>query len=211
MQVLSVNISNPQTINWRGKKVQTGIFKNPVDKPIFLGKNEVKGDTISDRKVHGGEYKACYLFSAEHYEYWKNLYPNLDWNYGMFGENLTLSGFSENKVCIGDIFVIGEAVVQITQPREPCYKFGVKFGAQKVLKQFIKYGYPGTYVRILNEGFVSKGDSIILREKSSSKITIHQFFNLLFAENKDQNLLKKAIQIDAIPERKREKLKAYLL
>ena len=166
MQIISANIAKPATLLWSGKPVQTGIYKTPVKHPIFLGKNDVEGDTVSDRRVHGGEFKACYLFSADQYPYWQNLYPDLDWNYGMLGENLTVSCLNEKHITIGDIYKVGNALLQITQPREPCYKFGAKFGTQKVLKQFIEHGYPGTYVRVLEEGHVSKGDEFILIEKA---------------------------------------------
>lgn len=211
MQILSTNIARPTTINWGGKQVHTGIYKMPTSQSIYLGKHDVKGDTVSDRKVHGGEYKACYLFSEEHYSYWQNLYPNLKWDYGMLGENLTVSGLDETQLHIGDIYKVGEASVQITQPREPCYKFGVKFGTQNVLKQFIDHGYPGTYVRVLKEGYVTKGDVFNLVEKSQYSITVHQFFNLLYAKSKDQNLINLAINNDALPLRKRDKLKAFLM
>ena len=211
MQILSTNIAKPTTILWQGQQVQTGIYKTPVTQPIFLGKHDVKGDIVSDRKVHGGEFKACYLFSANHYSYWQNLYPNLNWEYGMLGENLTVSGLDETQIHIGDIYKVGEALVQITQPREPCYKFGVKFGNQNVLKQFIEHGYPGTYVKVLEEGYVAKGDKFTLVEKAENSLTVHQFFNLLFAKVKDQNLLKLAINNNALPQRKRDKLKAFLM
>ena len=209
MQILSTNIAKPTTILWRGQHVQTGIYKTPTNQPIYLGKQDVKGDIVSDRKVHGGEYKACYIFSADHYAYWQNLYPNLDWDYGMLGENLSVSGLDETQLLIGNIYKVGEALVQITQPREPCYKFGVKFGTQKVLKQFIEHGYPGTYLRVLEEGYVTKGDDFILIEEAKNSLSIHQFFNLLFAKNKDQTLLKLAINNEALPQRKRDKLKVF--
>ena len=211
MQILSTNIAKPTTILWQGQQVQTGIYKTPVTQPIFLGKHDVKGDIVSDRKVHGGEFKACYLFSANHYSYWQNLYPNLNWEFGMLGENLTVSGLDETQIHIGDIYKVGEALVQITQPREPCYKFGVKFGNQNVLKQFIEHGYPGTYVKVLEEGYVAKGDKFTLVEKAENSLTVHQFFNLLFVKDKDQNLLKLAINNNALPQRKRDKLKAFLM
>jgi MOSC domain-containing protein YiiM len=211
MQILSTNISEPITIKWRGQQVQTGIYKKPVNHPIYLEKNEVKGDTVSDRKVHGGEYKACYLFSSDQYNYWQKLYPDLDWTFGMLGENLTVSGLDEKQIHLGDIYKLGEALVQITQPREPCYKFGVKFGTQKVLKQFIDHGYPGTYVRVLKEGYVKKGDDFVLVKKAINSLSIHQFFKLLFSKTKDPKLLELAINNEALPQPKRDKLKAFLI
>lgn len=210
MKIISTNIAEPTIIKWRGKNVTTGIFKKPTTQPIYLGKEDVKGDEVSDRKHHGGIFKACYLFSADHYDYWKNLYPNLDWTYGMLGENLTVSGLDETQIYIGDIYKIGEALVQITQPREPCYKFGVKFGTQKVLKQFIEHGFPGTYIRVLEEGFIEWGDDIKLVQRAEKSLTISQFHELLYAKQKNQEHLRLAIQNEAIPISKREKLKSYL-
>ncbi|RLD30024.1 MAG: MOSC domain-containing protein [Bacteroidetes bacterium] len=206
MQIISTNIAKPITISWNGKKIITGIYKTPTNKPIYLGKKNVKGDEVTDRKHHGGKYKACYLFSADHYPYWQNLYPNLDWDWGMFGENLTVSGLDETKICIGDIYKIGNALVQVTQPREPCFKFGVKFGTQHVLKQFITHGRPGTYVKVLKEGFVKTGDSFKLVEQAKNSITSSQFFELLFAKQKNLQHLKLALENEALPLKKRIKL-----
>tara|TARA_R110002049_G_scaffold292893_1_gene477625 strand:+ start:3073 stop:3708 length:636 start_codon:yes stop_codon:yes gene_type:complete len=210
MQILSTNIAKPTTIIFNGQQVITGIYKTPTNQPIYLGKETVKDDEVSDRKHHGGEFKACYLFSENQYPYWKKLYPHLDWDYGMFGENLTVKNLDETQIYIGDIYKIGNALVQITQPREPCFKFGVKFGTQKVLKQFINHGYPGTYVRILEEGFVKNKDELKLIEQAQNSLTAFQFFNLFFSKNKNQDHLKLAMENEALPISKRNKLKAFL-
>lgn len=210
MKVISTNIAKPTTFIWNGKEVTTGIYKTPTNESIYLGKEQVKGDEISNRDVHGGAYKACYLFSSNQYNYWKNLYPNLEWNHGMFGENLTVEGLDETKLNIGDTYKVGTALIQITQPREPCFKFGHKFGSQKVLKQFIDHGFPGTYVKVLEEGVVQTGDSLQLIKGADSNLTIAQFFNLLFSREKDQNLLRLAILNEALPPKKRKKLEAHL-
>ncbi|MFV9550576.1 MOSC domain-containing protein [Algibacter sp. PT7-4] len=210
MKIIATNIAKPTTIIWNDKKVTTGIYKQPTNQAIYLGKEAVKNDEVTDKKVHGGEFKACYLFSKNHYTYWKNLYPNLDWNWGMFGENLTVSSLNEKKLHIGDIYKIGTALVQITQPREPCFKFGVKFGNQNALAQFINHGFPGTYVRVLEEGFVKTGDTITLIEKAKNSISTWQFFDLLYNKEKNTNHIKLILNNNALPERKREKLKKYL-
>lgn len=210
MQVLSTNIGNLTKINWNGKELNTGIFKYPTNNPIFLEKESVAHDAIANRKVHGGAYKACYLFSVDHYPYWKSIYSELDWNWGMFGENLSVSGLDETKIRIGDIYKIGKALVQISQPREPCFKLGIRFGTQNILKEFIEYGFPGTYVKILEEGRVSSGDELILIQASDNPLTVFQFFQLLYAKEKDQKILKLAIENLALPEGKRERLKKYL-
>lgn len=210
MQISATNTAKPTTIIWNDKEVITGIHKTPTNKPIFLGKDIVENDEVSDRKYHGGEFKACYLFSEDHYNYWKNLYPELDWNWGMFGENLTVSGLNEKELHIGDIYKIGSALIQVTQPREPCFKLGVKFGSQEILKQFINHGFPGTYIRILEEGYVKAGDTFELVNKAKNTLSIWQFFNLLYSKEKNQGHIKLILDNNALPKQKREKLKAYL-
>ena len=210
MKITSTNIAKPTTIIWNGKEVITGIYKTPTNQSIYLGKHNVTGDEVTDRKHHGGEFKACYLFSENHYEYWKNLYPNLDWNWGMFGENLTVSDLDETKIKIGDIYKVGGALIQITQPREPCFKFGVKFGSQLAIKHFIDFGFSGTYVRVLEDGLVKIGDTFQLVKQAENSITTYQFFDLLFSKEKNKNLIKLILNNDALPNKKRDKLIAYL-
>lgn len=125
----------------------------------------------------------------------------------MFGENLTVAGLDEAKIRIGNIYTMGTALVQITQPREPCYKLGIKFGTQKILRQFIEHGFPGTYVRVLKIGHVKKGDMPKLIEESKNPLTIKQFYGLLFSKEKDPELLGLALKNEAIPLGKCEKLR----
>ncbi|MDF0715463.1 MOSC domain-containing protein [Muricauda sp. 334s03] len=209
MKIISTNLGGPTKIVWNGKETMTGIYKYPVDKPIYLDTEDVQGDTVVDRKYHGGTYKACYLFSADNYPYWKEKYPLLDWNWGMFGENLTIEGLDESKLRIGSTYKLGTALVQITQPREPCYKLGIRFGNQDILKQFIDHGFPGTYIRVLESGKVIVGDTMELVEESKAPLTVQQFYNLLFSRIKDQDVLRMAIQNEALPLKKREKLKKW--
>lgn len=210
MKIISTNIAKPRTIIWNGSEVKTGIYKKPVHEPILLGNQGVEHDEVSDRNVHGGAFKACYLFSENHYDYWKALYPTLEWGWGMFGENLTVSGLNEKDIHIGDLYRIGETLIQVTQPREPCFKFGAKFGSQNVLKQFIDYGYSGTYIRVLEEGYVQTGDVIELVAKAKDSISTWQFFKLLYSQEKNMDHIKRILDNNALPQRKRDKLKAFL-
>ncbi len=210
MKIISTNIAEPVTFMWMGKEETTGIYKKPTGQPIYLTKNDVLSDEISNRLNHGGFYKACYLFAAEQYPYWKNLYPDLDWSWGMFGENLTVAGFDETKVMLGDIYKVGEAVVQVSQYREPCYKFGHKFGTQKVLKQFIERGLGGTYLSILEEGEVDIDDEFTLLERPKTTMTVAQLFRLIHAKIKNQDLLKIAVNSKAIPAKKRILLSEFI-
>lgn len=210
MKVIATNIGESTTVNWRGRKIQTGIFKYPVEEPIFLKKEDVAKDTVIDRKHHGGEFKACYLFSSDYYDDWKTKYPYLDWDWGMFGENLTVEGLDENKLFIGDVYQIGTATVQITEPRQPCHKLGIRFGNQNVIKEFIDYGHSGTYVKILNEGDVKAGDSLSIKKSSNNGLTVQQYNVLVNSRNKDIELVKLAVENDGIRPKKREILKKFL-
>ena len=205
MKVISTNMAKPQILEWKGKKQRTGIFKKPVDS-IWLEKEQVKGDEISNRKVHGGIYKACYLFSSDHYPYWQKEYPNLNWEYGMLGENVTVEGLDETKIYVGDIYKLGTALIQITQPREPCSTFGAKMGDQGILKKFIEHGRPGTYAMVLQEGEVKENDEMLLIKKAEYSLTTAQLFRLIFDRDKNPEHLEKALKNQAIPMSKRKKL-----
>lgn len=211
MKVISTNIGDPVTFEWNGDEEQTGIFKYPTTKGLFLREKDVKNDTIIDRVHHGGIHKACYLFSADNYGYWENRYPELQWDWGMFGENLTIENLDEAKLRVGDIFKIGDAVVQISQPREPCYKLGIRFGNQKIIKEYITHNHPGTYVKIIKEGHVKKGDSMILEKKSENSLTTQQFYELMFAKVKSKELLDLFMTNAAVPQYKKDRFQKYVL
>jgi len=210
MKIISTNIAKPVTIQINGKQITTGIYKTPITQPIYLEKEQVKGDEISNRKVHGGEFKACYLFSADYYPYWENLYPHLEWHWGMLGENLTVEGLEESQLFIGDIYKVGTALIQVTQPREPCNTFATKMDSKYILKQFIAHGHPGTYIRVLEEGFVSVNDTFILVKKAENSLSVAQLFNLYYTKEKDQKLLDLVVKNEALPMRKRIQLATYI-
>tara|TARA_R110001592_G_scaffold359998_1_gene667693 strand:- start:4096 stop:4716 length:621 start_codon:yes stop_codon:yes gene_type:complete len=193
LKVISTNIANPTTINWNGKEVETGIYKIPASTSIFLGKTDVRSDNVIDRKHHGGEHKACYFYAANHYEHFKTLYPNLDWKFGMFGENITIDNFEETNIRIGDTFKIGTTIIQVSEPRQPCFKLGVRFNSQKILKDFIQSSYSGFYVRILQEGEVKVGDELLLIERNPNDLSVEDVFSLL-SYNKDNELLKQVMK-----------------
>ena len=138
MKIIATNIGERREFTWKNKTVTTGIFKFPLDEPVFLDKEEVRGDEISDRKNHGGINQAIYGYSQKHYKYWQNLYPKLDWSFGMFGENLTIDDLEETKIHVGDTFKVGETIIEVTKARPPCLKLAVKFNDTAILKQFWK-------------------------------------------------------------------------
>jgi len=210
MKVIATNIGLPKEMSFQGRVQITGIYKQPVDGPIQLGDQEVAGDTIGNKNVHGGKFMACYFFSSEHYPYWKELYPQMDWNWGMFGENVTTEGLLDSEIMIGDTYKIGSAVVQATIPREPCYKLGVKFNDQGIIDTYVAHGYPGSYVKILEEGEITAGDTIHLLEKASNSIAISDFFRFLNTKEKDQSTLKNLLANPYLPEYKKQKLQRFI-
>lgn len=193
MKIISTNIGKPATIEWRGQEVQTGIYKYEVDSPLSLGFDDVAGDHVLDRRYHGGTDKACYLYSADHYSFWKSRYPDQDWKWGMFGENLTVSGLNESEIRIGDRFQVGGAVLQVAQPRQPCFKLGVRFGDQAVVDDFWNAPFPGIYVRVERAGEVQKGDEFILLESTPESLTVSQVFSLFRIQRENADLIKTAI------------------
>ncbi|UTW61705.1 MOSC domain-containing protein [bacterium SCSIO 12741] len=193
MKVISTNIGQRKTVIWQGQEVETGIFKDPVNHPLTLEATDVKGDHVIDRRYHGGVDKACYLYSVDHYAFWKEKYPDLDWSYGMFGENLSLSDCDERQVFIGDTYQAGSAVIQVSQPRQPCFKLGVRFGDQGVLKEFINQSYSGIYVRVLKPGEVSTGDELQLIERAENSVTVADVFRMLYHGAQDSETLEKVL------------------
>ena len=193
MKIISTNIAKPTIIEWRGQKVETGIYKYAVESPIFLGSADVVNDHVIDRRYHGGSDKACYLYSADHYPFWQNKYPSQDWTWGKFGENLTISGLNQSEIRIGDRFRIGYAEVQVTQPRQPCFKLGVRFGDQSVVSDFWASLYPGVYVRVLSQGEVQSGDEMILMERDPESLSVSQVFSIFHHNCSDLKLIQKAL------------------
>ncbi|HCE57013.1 MAG TPA: MOSC domain-containing protein [Prolixibacteraceae bacterium] len=181
MKVISTNTGKARDIEWNGRIVKTGIFKFPAEAPIFLGNEDVENDDVIDRRYHGGVDKACYLYSADHYAYWRNLYPALEMPWGMFGENLTVEGLDEAEVNIGDIFEVGETIVQATQPRQPCFKLGFRFHNNEIVRQFVDSGFAGVYVRVLQKGRVKTGDEFKLIEKKQT-ISIRRVYELIYTD-----------------------------
>ena len=208
MEVVAVNIGERRNVNWRGKQVETGIFKTPVEE-IMLSSTDVDHDHVVDRRYHGGIDKACYLYSADHYAHFKSLYPNLEWDWGMFGENVTITGLDESQLFIGAKYQLGQALVEISQPREPCFKLGIRFGNQKVLKDFIASSCCGTYVRVLRPGKVKSGDSFELVERGSDS-SILDIFNLMYKKHPQPEILPEVLKINELAESAKSGLRRIL-
>jgi MOSC domain-containing protein YiiM len=152
MKLVSVNTGLPREVTWRGKTVTTAIYKEPVHGRVALRKLNLDGDRQADLSVHGGEYKAVYCYPLVHYEHWKRELPGRELPMGIFGENFTVDGLLEESVHLGDQFSIGSAEVVVTQPRLPCYKLGIRFEADDMVKRFFASGRTGFYFAVLARG-----------------------------------------------------------
>lgn len=155
MRIISVNVGLPHKVPYRGRSISTGIYKEPVEGRIKVHRLNLAGDRQADLSVHGGIEKTVYAYPSEHYEFWKGELPEMDLPWGMFGENLTTEGLLEDKVNIGDKLKIGTALFMVTQPRMPCYKLGIKFGRNDIIKRFLRSSRTGFYFSVLDEGGVS--------------------------------------------------------
>ena len=176
MKIVSTNIGERKEIDWKGEKITTGIFKYSVDKPIFLDVEDVRGDVICNRENHGGVLQAIYGYSLKHYDYFKPFYPDLEFEMGIFGENLTVDDLEETKIHQGDTFKVGEAILEVTVPRNPCLKLGIRFNNMKILKQFWNSTMCGVYFKVLQTGFVKPGDEFIQIKTCSENPTIADLY-----------------------------------
>lgn len=182
MELVSLNVGKPQTVNHNGQDWQTGIFKVAVTSPLFLSKLGFEGDQVADTVNHGGPDKAVNVYSHEHYAFWEQETGTALPPVSAFGENLTVRGMLERDVCIGDIYQIGDAVVQISQGRIPCGKITVRTGIEGMRNKFIETKLTGFYLRVLQEGYVSPGSTITLVEKHPAGITLEAINQLLYHE-----------------------------
>ncbi len=162
MELLSVNVAQPKEVKYKGRDVETGIFKEPVEGCVMLRALNLYGDGQADLENHGGPFRAAYAYTYENYDYWRERLKLEDLPFGRFGENFTVTGMPEDVVQIGDVFSVGEAIVQVTQPRPPCFKLGIRMGMPHFPKLFLASGRIGFYIRVLQEGLVGAGDKIEL-------------------------------------------------
>jgi len=204
MKLLSVNVSLPQEVSWRGRTVTTGIFKRPVATRVIVRTLNLEGDRQADLRVHGGPSKAVYAYPSEHYPFWRHELPEMELPWGMFGENLTTAGLLENKVNIGDRFRIGSVELIVTQPRMPCYKLGVRFGRKDIVKRFLYSGRTGFYFAVEREGDLGAGDSITRIARDKHEVTVADIARLSTYDKSDLSMLRRALLLEALPDVWRE-------
>jgi MOSC domain-containing protein YiiM len=200
LQVLSVNVGLPRTVVWKGRTVVTGIFKEPVVGRVAIKRLNLEGDRQADLTVHGGPEKAIYAYPAEYYAFWREQFPEMELPWGMFGENLTIEGLLDENVYIGDRFQVGSAQLVVTQPRLPCYKLGLKFGRDDILKRFLQSGLTGFYFAVLQEGEVAAGDPIRLLHRDEHQVKVPDITHLYHQDKHNLDLLRRVVAVEALPE-----------
>ena len=206
VRVISVNVGTPRPVEWNGRRVMTGIFKQAVSGPVRLRRLNLDGDRQADLSVHGGPDKAVYVYPSEHYPFWRGELPGHELAWGAFGENLTTEGWWEDEVHIGDRFRIGTAEAVVTQPRMPCFKLGIRFGRDDIIPRFLESGRPGFYLRVLEEGEVAAGDAMERIAEDPHRVTVVDMVRLYLDRDGEtgRDLLERATQVEALPRSWRE-------
>src|ERR1700688_2417464 len=203
MKLVSVNTGMPREVSWHGRVVTTAIFKEPVGGRVALRKLNLDGDRQADLTVHGGEDKAVYCYPLIHYDYWRRELTGQELPVGVFGENFTTDGLLEDSVHLGDRFSVGSAEVVVTQPRLPCYKLGVRFGSDDMVRRFLASGRSGFYVAVRREGEVEAGDEIKVIAREANAVPVPAITYLYIAKrygDDDMVLLRRALHVAALPE-----------
>lgn len=189
---------------------ETGMFKRETNQEVFLTKTNLKGDEVADKKVHGGPEKALFAYPVDHYEYWRQNLQMDTIGPGAFGENLAVKSMTEETVCIGDIYKLGEAIIQVSQPRRPCWKPARRFKVLDFALRIQKSGLTGWYFRVLKEGLIKNGQKLILKERTYPEWTIKRANEVMYTYKKDQNLTKALAMCEPLAENWKETLNRRL-
>jgi MOSC domain-containing protein YiiM len=194
MQVLSLNVGEPRLVSVPHGSVLTAIFKTPVPGRRAIERNNLVGDRQADLRVHGGPYKAVYAYPSEHYRYWAEQLPDVELPFGSFGENLTTEGLLEEDVCIGDRFRIGSSILQVTQPRMPCYKLAIRLDRPDMVKLFWRSGRSGFYLSVVEAGEIGAGDRIEKLQAGPESVSVADVVRLYKGDEKDKAKLERALR-----------------
>jgi MOSC domain-containing protein YiiM len=192
-RIVSVNVGLQRTLEWRGRTVTTGIWKAPVEGPVVVEGVNLHADDQADRRVHGGVDKAVYAYAVEDYRWWAE--QGVPYEPGRFGENLTTAGIDLGACRIGDRWQVGTALLEVSQPRSPCFKLGIRMGDDAFPDRFAAAGRPGTYLRIVGAGEVVAGDAIAVEATHLPAVTVAS----LVADEIEPEVLRLAAGDERVP------------
>jgi ferredoxin-NADP reductase/MOSC domain-containing protein YiiM len=197
-RLLSVNVGLPRDIEWKGRTVRTGIWKDPVRGSCRVGRLNLDGDGQGDLAGHGGEQRAVFAYQIGSYRHWEEQLGRSDFVHGQFGENFTIEGLPDDATCIGDRFRIGSALFEVTQPRVTCYRVGIRMDEPRMPALLTSSGRPGFYFRVLREGAVSPGDEIVKVGEAAERMTVADVNALLYLPDHPRDRLERALRIEAL-------------
>src|ERR1700678_1799310 len=209
-RLLSVNVGLPRDVTWNGNTVRTAIWKSPVTGRRMVRKLDIDGDAQGDLAGHGGEQRAVFVYQMDSYHYWEQFLSRNDFTFGQFGENFTVGGLLDNEVCIGDRYRIGDAILEVTQPRVTCYRVGIRMNEPRMAALLVANHRPGFYFRVLQEGEVGAGDDIVKISDGPERITVADVDGLLYLPGPSREQLERAPRIPALSKGWQSSLQAIL-
>lgn len=209
-KLVSVNIAKPIEVAHQGRHFRTSINKQPTSGRVVLGKTRLAGDQQADTTNHGGINKGVYFYPSEHYQYWQE-YLTKELPYGCIGENLTTAGLFEHDVCIGDRLAIADTLVEVTQPRIPCYKLDINIGLNQFSKIFAQSCKLGFYAKVIKPGSLAAGDDITSIHCNPNRITIHEVARLYFVDLQDYSAIERVLDLKILPHNIRKVFESRLL
>ena len=208
--LVSVNVGMPKDVSWQGRTVHTGVWKTRVAGRRTVRRLNLDGDGQGDLAGHGGEQRAVLVYQLESYRHWQEFFGVGELDLGAFGENFTVEGLSDEEVCVGDRFRIGQAEFEVTQPRVTCFRVGMRLGQPKLPSLLVAHHRPGFYMRVLAEGDVGPGDEIVPVARGRHQMTVAAIDALLYLRGQDRRLLQRAVDIPALSPGWRESFRAML-
>jgi ferredoxin-NADP reductase/MOSC domain-containing protein YiiM len=197
-RLVSVNVGMPKNVQWRGKTVYTGVWKTPVEGPVMVRRLNLDGDGQGDLAGHGGEQRAVMVYQAESYDFWKAYLGRDDLEPGHFGENFTVTGLADDRVCIGDRYRIGDAEFEVTQPRVTCFRVGIRLNEPEIPNLLVSQHRPGFYFRVITEGRVRAGDDIVRTRRGRHELSVADVDALLYLPNRNIEQLREIVDVPAL-------------
>jgi len=189
---------HPAMCPGKGRLVRTAIWKEPVSGARMVRRINIDGDDQGDRTAHGGEHRAVLVDQLDSYRYWERVLGRRDFAFGQFGENLTVEGLADDEVCIGDRFRVGEAELEVTQPRVSCYRVGIRMANPEMPTLLVAHRRPGFYLRVLVEGLVEGGQEIVKIADGAERLTVAEADAALYLPGRSPDVLRRALKIPAL-------------